>query len=556
MSKLDTIFKKCFSDESCFKNTFVTKDINRAVSLNDSNKSYLNAIIISGKKTGSTSMYASFKKLGKNTTRLTCYDLTYAIKDDETRKYVIQFNSDEFLKYCSKNCHHDDNILVVSSIRDPIDETISEFFWNIKAYVPGEYDEIENKYIDNIQELINIFNQNIMNNLILSINHWPIYEDDISNHEANMFDKEKKYYLEKIGNIYYLILRFDNIKKWNSIIRAIPKFEEFNMSRVNIDDEKSYSELHRVFRENYTMPSNIINDIYNKCSESINFYFTSDEIDEMKIKWTIKGSSAKKNCINIYWERHPDSVQNFGDALGPYIVEKLTNLEPIYTKKTSKKEYLVTVGDIASDIPKNGTIWGSGFINCNEIPGSGKIIGVRGKLTQDIFKKKGIDSKVIGDPTLLLPLIFKPGTIKKYEVAIFPDISEMNVITSDKFSCYIIYPDRNIEDIIIELLSCKFVVSSSLYGIIVCNAYNIPVVPVKFTDRLTGDEFRFIDYYSSININPIDGIIRYNLELFDGHILNIIEQLKDYSKKFIPTVENIKTLEKLLLDSFPFDIKT
>ena len=55
-----------------------------------------------------------------------------------------------------------------------------------------------------------------------------------------------------------------------------------------------------------------------------------------------------------------------------------------------------------------------------------------------------------------------------------------------------------IEEIIDSIVSCEKVYSSSLHGIIVSHAYNIPCEWVKFSNNILGDNTKFWDYYMSI----------------------------------------------------------
>lgn len=57
-----------------------------------------------------------------------------------------------------------------------------------------------------------------------------------------------------------------------------------------------------------------------------------------------------------------------------------------------------------------------------------------------------------------------------------------------------------------ELCSCDCVISSSLHGLIIAEAYGIPTLWVKFSDEINGDDFKFYDYYASIGLSvpPLD----------------------------------------------------
>ena len=59
--------------------------------------------------------------------------------------------------------------------------------------------------------------------------------------------------------------------------------------------------------------------------------------------------------------------------------------------------------------------------------------------------------------------------------------------------------NTNIESVINDILSCEKTISSSLHGLIVSDAYNIPNTWVKFDNNIKGDDTKFHDYFKSVN---------------------------------------------------------
>ena len=53
------------------------------------------------------------------------------------------------------------------------------------------------------------------------------------------------------------------------------------------------------------------------------------------------------------------------------------------------------------------------------------------------------------------------------------------------------------------ITNCETIVSSCLHGIIIAEAYGIPAVWVKVTDKVIGGSFKFDDYYLSTGRKPV-----------------------------------------------------
>jgi exopolysaccharide biosynthesis predicted pyruvyltransferase EpsI len=58
-----------------------------------------------------------------------------------------------------------------------------------------------------------------------------------------------------------------------------------------------------------------------------------------------------------------------------------------------------------------------------------------------------------------------------------------------------------IEKVIDEVCECENIISSSLHGLILSHMYQIPFKWVKFSNLVSGDDFKFKDWMSSNNFN-------------------------------------------------------
>ena len=295
----------------------------------------------------------------------------------------------------------------------------------------------------------------------------------------------------------------------------------------------------------------------------------------VKMKW------AKSDNPNIF---------NFGDDLGPYIVKRLSGLDieyihyassrreilrrflsDIYRRKGTLKlvkdffrsffarEYLITAGSILKWYSsKRCIVWGSGIIDNNEnLTPAKKYYAVRGEYTKKKLKEIGVNDKVsVGDPGLLLPLIYTPKIDKKFRLGIIPhyihyELFKRSIINNDIL--IIKLADSNIENIIDQINSCDCTISTSLHGLIVSHAYGIISTWYKVKNKeLQGDDIKFFDYFSSIAIpeyspSLIDFELDFNLE-------QIIKDVKMNSdKNQIKT--NLLDLQMELLKCAPFKLK-
>lgn len=196
---------------------------------------------------------------------------------------------------------------------------------------------------------------------------------------------------------------------------------------------------------------------------------------------------------------------NFGDKLTPYIVEKISGKKCIYSPPESDVPKYTVTGSILNWKIENAITWGCGIANRSDEVLATDIRATRGNISKYMAILSGIQTPIaIGDPALLIPRFYTPKTEKKYSLGIFPHYTDLEAVVYhllDKLPkrVVIINAFDSIEEIINTVCSCDRIISSSLHGLIVSDAYSIPSRWVKFTDRILGDGTKYLDYYSSIN---------------------------------------------------------
>ena len=108
------------------------------------------------------------------------------------------------------------------------------------------------------------------------------------------------------------------------------------------------------------------------------------------------------------------------------------------------------------------------------------------------------------------------------------------------------------QDVIDEIKKCECVISSSLHGLIISDAYGIANVRVKFSDSIKGGDFKYKDYYSGVNRfyqEPLDW--RYNYCLQDA-----IERINIYKPICFNPIPLLKAFPYILSESFVISLKS
>jgi len=212
--------------------------------------------------------------------------------------------------------------------------------------------------------------------------------------------------------------------------------------------------------------------------------------------------------IVSYWAKYSD---NFGDIMTPYIIGRM-GVNVVWTNR-NKPRKLLAIGTLMSYLRPMDTVWGTGAIPYERGPNRGmpytipegvKILAVRGPMTRGLFNaaQQDLVPEIYGDPGILMPSHFFPKIEKKYKVGIIPHEVEKDVPVIKDPSVLWIDINAGVEAVVISMLQCESIMSSSLHGIIGAEAYGIPTVWVRMSNKIGGGGFKFKDYYRSTDRNP------------------------------------------------------
>lgn len=247
-----------------------------------------------------------------------------------------------------------------------------------------------------------------------------------------------------------------------------------------------------------------------------------------------------------------DPSRNWGDIVSFILLKYLSNSQKLSPNdifsfdenamQVFKDRKILAIGSSIEFTKPNDIVWGTGCIAPNNIGDKpNKIYAVRGPLTRQELLQHNIDCpEVYGDPALLFPKIYNKTPIFKYKYGVIPhyiDFTDpVSVSTIQNLSnqgVKVINITSGVFHFIDELLQCANILSSSLHGLIMADAYGIPNIRIKLSNKLIGGDFKFNDYFLSVGRESTIGEI--------NNFKNI-----NYSKE-------IKWDENKLLESGPWN---
>jgi len=237
-----------------------------------------------------------------------------------------------------------------------------------------------------------------------------------------------------------------------------------------------------------------------------------------------------------YWNKKA----NFGDALTALLLKRFTRLDTQWAEPD--KAQLVMVGSVLEQLPTNwsGVIAGAGKLHEKTVLDfpKAKILAVRGPLTA-----KGLKGDfALGDPGLLADELVQLED-KQYDLGVIPHWTDHTLEFDKRFLKYnpkIIRVGDDPLEVIREIGRCKKIVSSSLHGIILADAFGIPrrieISPRALThSHQEGGLFKWRDYSLSLGMELEIGVtqlpdknkvVEKQFEIFD-----VLEEVTEIFRK-------------------------
>jgi pyruvyltransferase len=206
--------------------------------------------------------------------------------------------------------------------------------------------------------------------------------------------------------------------------------------------------------------------------------------------------------VSLYFWRPEDGSVNFGDFLSLVVVDQvLRQFGRTLHDETPRPARLLALGSILHLATNHNVIWGAGLNGRAGQEDLRKDVrkldvrAVRGPMTQEIVRRRGIDvPDVFGDPALLVPLLF-PNRFKRTSRKPWVFVPNLHDLTIDHRSPppHTISPLGSWNKRIEAILEADLVLASSLHALVIAEAYGIPARYVRLSESEA--LFKYRDYY-------------------------------------------------------------
>ena len=198
------------------------------------------------------------------------------------------------------------------------------------------------------------------------------------------------------------------------------------------------------------------------------------------------------DAIRLYqWNK----LYNFGDQISQEIVQWISGRTVELVCQSHDKK-LLAVGSVLHFSRDGDIVWGTGIHPNPQVQTDQRaamqldVRAVRGPLTREFMLRRGINCpERYGDPGILLPLVHPQPVKPCREYGVIPHIFEQDLFTGIDY----IDVKKDWREVVASIVQCAKIISSSLHGIIIAEAYGVPAVWLRVTER--EGTLKYHDYY-------------------------------------------------------------
>lgn len=240
----------------------------------------------------------------------------------------------------------------------------------------------------------------------------------------------------------------------------------------------------------------------------------------------------------------PDKKPNVGDLLSKITFGYLLDHKGISSLRSKRGTVRIAfIGSVIQFLTADAVVYGSGFLFDYVAQQFAKkklkldVRAVRGPLTRQKLIEIGYTvPEVYGDPAILLPLFYLPQkTTEKKDFLVIPHWKTVDKHVRMGYPVLSPLTD-DWQHFVDEIASARLVISSSLHGLILAEAYGIPAILLNEVEK--GNLFKYQDYYFSTGRTEFPAATT----VADGLAMPA------------PNVPDLEHLKRGLLDAFPTDV--
>lgn len=177
-----------------------------------------------------------------------------------------------------------------------------------------------------------------------------------------------------------------------------------------------------------------------------------------------------------------------------------------------------------------------------------EFFAVRGEYSRKRIEKltnKAFPDLALGDPGLLLPMVFEHKKIsKKHKYGIIAHRFDMGNPLIRKLSgnlpqSVLINVLGDPMDISRQIAECETIVSTAMHGLIAADSFGIPNVWISVSSKLEGGSYKFNDYYS------VFGIEKLPLDLQRDEVT--AQKVDEYARRNTIPIEKVHGVQESLI---------
>lgn len=234
------------------------------------NYANLDVLVYSTGKTGSSTLMMSFKTIGKNATTM-----------HEDSKLPSVDRIVDIINYPRVQ-----KLLVVTSYREPISQYLSLLFQNIPYHLSMPVAQILQHNIEWVnQQAVKFVAQSITSHYEcpFSVNQMKNY--DGANIYKSEFNKDLGFVTLETERLNILVLVFEKIQNWTSIIQNNTRYKNFEMKLSNITSGKDIGKLYKDVQSTIVIPKQVLDTIYKREELNMKYFYTPEEVVNIKKRW-------------------------------------------------------------------------------------------------------------------------------------------------------------------------------------------------------------------------------------------------------------------------------